>query len=110
MTRNTLSILGLLLVLVVLNSGCLAQLADSAWPCAHQNLQRTGRSLSSRNDIPEILWTFHATDEVLGSPIVGIDNIIYFTTPMFLYALHPDGSVKWSYQLLADADAGPVVS
>ncbi len=108
MARNTLSILGLLLLLAMVTGEGLAQLADSAWPCAHQNLQRTGVSPSSRNDTPEVLWTFHAADEVLGSPIVGIDNIIYFTTPMFLYAVNPDGSARWSYQLLTDADAGPV--
>lgn len=106
--RHMFSILVTILVALALNCECAAQLADGAWPCAQQNLQRTGRSPSTRFDTPRVQWTFHAADQVLGSPIIGIDNIIYFTTSMFLYAVNPDGNIKWSYQLLTDAEAGPV--
>ncbi|MBN1592332.1 MAG: PQQ-like beta-propeller repeat protein [Candidatus Coatesbacteria bacterium] len=98
-----------LIILGLLSVGtCHAQLADTAWPCAQQNLQRTGISPYTRGDTPVLNWTYQASDKVLGTPIVGRDNNIYFATPMFLYALNPDGSFKWKGQLLTDADAGPV--
>jgi len=96
-----------LLGLLVAGS-CFAQLADTAWPCAHQNLQRTGISPHSRGDIPDLTWSYQAVDKVLGTPIVGIDNTLYFTTPMYLYALEANGNFLWTYPLLTDADAGPV--
>ncbi|MBN2208023.1 MAG: PQQ-like beta-propeller repeat protein [Candidatus Coatesbacteria bacterium] len=108
MARKTFSIAALVLILAAVSGESLAQLADSAWPCEHQNLQRTSMSPYTRNDTPEVLWTFRASDEVFGTPIVGIDNVVYFVAPMLLYAVNPDGSARWSYELLADADAGPV--
>ena len=85
-----------------------AQLADSPWPCAHQNLQRTGPSPYPRADRPELIWTYQAVDKVLGSPIVGLGNLIYLTTPMYIYALNPSGQLLWSYLTLTDAVGGPV--
>jgi len=83
-----------------------AQLADSAWPCSHQNLQRTGRSPSSRMDTPELLWTFDAPSRVLGTPIFGLDGKVYFACSMYLYSLSSEGNLEWPLELFADADAG----
>ncbi|MBN2208022.1 MAG: PQQ-like beta-propeller repeat protein [Candidatus Coatesbacteria bacterium] len=102
-TLAAIAFLGLLLA-----GSTFAQLADTAWPCVHQNLQRTGISPYTRGDIPSLTWTYRARDKVLGTPIVGMDDTLYFTTPMYLYALGLDGRFGWTYQLLTDADAGPV--
>lgn len=109
MLRGVFRLLAFCVLFVSLVGGCFAQLADTPWPCMHQNLQRTGQSPYSRFDVPTFGWTYQAADKMLGSPIVGLDNTLYFTTPMFLYALDLNGGqFKWSYQLLTDADAGPV--
>jgi len=60
-----------------------------------------------RGDRPELMWTYQASDKVLGSPIVGLDNTLYFATPMYLCAVNGSGNFLWSYQMLTDADAGP---
>ncbi len=108
MAHRVLALAAATLLGLLLAGSCFAQLADSAWPCAHQNLQRTGICPHRRGDIPDLTWSYQAVDKVLGTPIVGIDNTLYFTTPMYLYALGANGNFLWTYQLLTDADAGPV--
>lgn len=100
----------LLLVILALCTPALSQLADSAWPCAHQNLQRTSQGPNVRLDTASLMWSFDATDRIMGSPIVGLGGVVYFTSPLHLYALEMSGALKWSYELLADAEAGPVQS
>lgn len=48
---------------------------------------------------PTVLWTFNATNSVLSSPAIGPDGTIYFGAGRTeLYALAPDGTMKWSWR------------
>ena len=45
---------------------------------------------------PTEKWVVHATDAIVGSPTVGPDGMIFFTShDKHLYAVTPDGAVKW---------------
>ena len=55
-----------------------------------------GRSTAVGPASPNVKWFFPAA--VVDQPAVGADGTIYFgTADGTLFALHPDGSVKWSY-------------
>lgn len=43
----------------------------------------------------DTLWQFATDGAVMGSAVVGADNTIYFATSNSVYALTPEGSLKW---------------
>ena len=45
----------------------------------------------------EFLWTFNADGRVYCCPAIGEDGTIYFVASTYLYALDPNGFVKWKY-------------
>ena len=72
-------------------------LADSPWPIAHGNMQCTGRSSFKGPQEGKVSWRFteeHMVD-LLCSPVIGEDGTIYFTSNRSLYALNPNGTLKW---------------
>jgi outer membrane protein assembly factor BamB len=52
-------------------------------------------------------WKYDTGSYVSGPPAIGADGTIYFPSNYYLYALHPDGSLKWR---LADRAAYPLGS
>jgi outer membrane protein assembly factor BamB len=81
-----------------------SQLANTPWPMFQHDLQHTGRSPYKGPSTPVLKWRFQVQGEP-ASPVIGIDGTIYVPTGMhnidtigFLYAINPDGSLKWRYQ------------
>mgnify|MGYP000293221734 CR=1 FL=1 len=76
-------------------------LADSPWPIANGNVQRTGRSRFQGPQQGIIEWTYPDEGQYLmennSSAVIGEDGTIYFTTNRHLHALRPDGSLKWKF-------------
>jgi len=76
-------------------------LAGSPWPIAHGNMQCTGRTKYQGPQQGFIEWKFPEEGQWLrennGSAVIGEDGTIYFTTNHYLYALNPDGSIKWKF-------------
>lgn len=75
---------------------------NSSWPMqSHDNLH-TGRSQFSTANNPGVeKWRF-LCDQVDGGPVIAEDGTIYFGVkgyPTYLYALNPDGTLKWKHQL-----------
>lgn len=57
----------------------------------------------------EIKWQFSADDRIVSTPALAADGTVYFNSPKFLYALTPDGKLKWRYFPGADLNTSPVV-
>jgi outer membrane protein assembly factor BamB len=74
-------------------------LSNSPWPISHGNVQRTGRSKFTGPQQGIIEWKFPNEGQSLrennGSAVIGEDGTIYFTTSHYLYALNPNGLIKW---------------
>src|SRR5205814_2014993 len=56
--------------------------------------------LQSLGATPELLWRFPTTNSVYDlprtSPAVGADGTIYFSSSSNLFAIRPDGTLKWA--------------
>jgi len=88
-------------------------LADSPWPITHGDMQCTGRSKFKGPREGKVVWTFSEEDFIFeeSAIVIGEDGTIYFTAIIrrpirqhYLYALNPDGTLKWK-QKLNDTDA-----
>ena len=76
---------------------------DSAWPMKCHDLHHTSRSPYSTASNPGLeKWRFKCegpTGQVAGGIIIGEDGTLYFGDSSWnLYALHPDGRLKWIYK------------
>jgi outer membrane protein assembly factor BamB len=57
-------------------------------------------------------WRYHTSDyrEIISSPAIGLDGTIYFgSLNDTLYALNPDGTLKWSYSTNRDIYSSPAI-
>lgn len=93
-------------------------LANSPWPSPHGNVQCNGRSkyIGPREGI--VAWTFteeRFVNETSGV-VIGSDSTIYFTAgkkanvmKRYLYALKPDGSLKWKKEIEGKFASTPIV-
>lgn len=73
-------------------------LANSPWPIVHGDVQCTGRGRYPGPKKGEIEWVFNiGRGSVNGSPVIGEDGTIYLVTNWQLYAVNPDGSLKWEF-------------
>ena len=76
-----------------------AQLADSPWPMYGHDPQHTGRSPYNGPETPGTKWKVETGDRVESSPAIGVDGTVYVgSNDHHLYAIHPDGSLKWKYE------------
>lgn len=83
-----------------------AQAGESVWPMFRHDLKHTGRTPFTGPATPELSWTFTANDGIVSSPTIGSDGTIYVGagwhylggSDSSLYAINPDGSLKWSYK------------
>ena len=74
---------------------------DSPWPMQSHDLHHTGQSPYSTEDNPGIeKWRFHSRGWVEECPVIDNDGIVYFGGDKdCLYAINPDGTEKWRYEL-----------
>ncbi len=91
-------------------------LADSPWPMFHHDPQSTGRSPYVGPRKGKIKWIFTPGGAIYNSIAIGPDSTIYFPTcyeiegnKSALYALHPDGSLKWKIWLPIGSETQPMV-
>ena len=76
---------------------------DSPWPMKCHDTRHTGRSPYSTADNPGLeKWRFKC-DWVDTTPTIDNDGTIYFGgeyggLPWYLYAVHPNGTLKWRYK------------
>lgn len=76
---------------------------NSSWPMSCHDLHHTSQSpYSTAHNHGAEIWRFQC-DWVDGGPVIAQDGTIYFgdkSYPQYLYALYPNGTLKWRYQLL----------
>jgi outer membrane protein assembly factor BamB len=78
-------------------------LADSPWPMAHHDPQNTGRSKLWGPTQGIISWEFDQAYKMYNSVVVGADSTAYIFIPPAdggLFALNPDGTLKWNLNIL----------
>lgn len=85
-----------------------AQLADSPWPMYHGGASHGGLSPYDTSHVNgEVKWIFEADGAIESSPVIGPDGTIYFGThENNLYAVNPDGTLKWTFDC-GDPVSGP---
>jgi outer membrane protein assembly factor BamB len=73
------------------------------WPMLHYDIRHTGRSPYAGPQSPKIKWAFQVPtgqSVILSSPAIAEDGTIYFTSgDDRLWAVHPDGTMKWGYHM-----------
>ncbi|MFQ5604071.1 MAG: PQQ-binding-like beta-propeller repeat protein [bacterium] len=84
---------------------------QAPWPMYQHDAQHTGRSLFKGPDQPEIKWTFDTgTERWLISSVVGADGTIHITSyDNYLYAINPDGTLKWKFLAGSSNDSSPAI-
>lgn len=76
----------------------IAGLADTPWPMVGHDVRRTGRSPYVGPDSPTEKWSVWTGGPIYSSPAIGEDGTIYVgSDDQKLYAVNPDGSLKWRY-------------
>jgi outer membrane protein assembly factor BamB len=72
---------------------------NTPWPMQSHDLHHTGRSPYSTDNVDGLeKWRFYTDDWFGESPIIDSDGTIYAGAGRELYAINPDGSLKWMYQ------------
>lgn len=93
--------------IAIASSAVVAQtsLAPSSWPAFRNNSQLTAQSIAAGLSNAELHWTAAIGRGQLTSPVVATDGTIYVSgfSDNQLYALNPDGSLKWSFQGSVDS-------
>jgi outer membrane protein assembly factor BamB len=80
----------------------------SSWPMFHQNPQHTGLSSYIGAQAPDVKWTYPNIGEFFTSdPIIDVDGTIY-VGGKGLYAINPDGTLKWYYNC-SNIESAPAV-
>jgi outer membrane protein assembly factor BamB len=73
---------------------------DSAWPMFAHDVHHTSQSPYSTAHIDGLeKWRFYTGDWIEGGIVIDSDGIIYFLSGRYLYALNPNGTLKWNYKL-----------
>ncbi len=106
MMRKIITILLTLLILLpsisIVTSGQKNQddensgLRDSPWPIPQHDVRRTGKSPYGKDGCTGMLkWKAPLTDWATADPVIDRDGTIYVGACGDLYAIYPNGTVKW---------------
>jgi outer membrane protein assembly factor BamB len=86
--------------IILLESEIIAQPVFSQWPMFRRDNFHTGRQLSYGPENPYLSWKFSARISTSVSAVIGPDGTLYIgsnSVPDTLYAINPDGTLKWFY-------------
>ena len=103
-------VLGAIISVSLTSAGIVAQ--ESPWPMFRHDLRHTGHTVYTGPATPTLAWTFQANDAITSSPSIGHDGTIYVGAGGYydrfgwgtggrdssLYAINPDGSLKWQFK------------
>ena len=91
-------------------------LADSAWPMFRQNLQHTGRGNATIAASSTVKWKFQLWNDTSSTPSMGSssaissDGTIYVGSINCIYAVKPDGTLKWKFDTEGSASSAAIGS
>lgn len=85
--------------------------ADSAWPMFRHDNRHTGRSPHMGAQENNLKWTYEANSSLhTSSPALGENGTIYMgSSDDNIYALNPDGTLKWSYKTGGSVKSSPAI-
>jgi hypothetical protein len=87
-----------------------AQLADSPWPILQHDLKHTGQSTNIGPKYPALAWKLNPGSGFNGSPSISNDSTIYIPgQDSCLYAISPQGVVKWKYKAEIPLQGTPTI-
>ena len=76
------------------------ELVDHPWPMLCHDAQHTGQSpYSTEDNLGSIKWIFTRTNMLQSSPVIAQDGTIYLGQFKYLYAINPDGTEKWRWEI-----------
>ncbi len=81
------------------------------WSTFQYNNQRTGRCPYFGPETSDTLWTYTLGGAIFwSSPAIAEDGTIYFgCQDGYLYAINPDGSLKWTYVTYGEILSSPAI-
>ena len=86
-----------------------AQLANSPWPMFRHDLRHTGRSSYTGSGKNYLQWVYPIGSST-STPAIGTDSTIYVGSyDSNLYAINPDGTLKWKYKTGDVIESSPAV-
>jgi len=86
-----------------------AQLANSPWPMFRHDLKHTGRSSYTGSSKNYLQWVYPVGSST-STPAIGTDSTIYVGSyDSNLYAINPNGTLKWKYQTGDTIESSPAV-
>ncbi|MGB2697404.1 MAG: PQQ-binding-like beta-propeller repeat protein [Candidatus Zixiibacteriota bacterium] len=120
--RHKYLVLGLVIAAILSSAGIFAQ--ESPWPMFRHDSKHTGCTDYTGPITPTVAWVFQANDAITSSPSIGYDGTIYvgaggyydrfgYNTGGYdssLYAINPDGSLKWKFKTGKGAYAAGIFS
>jgi outer membrane protein assembly factor BamB len=86
---------------------------NSSWPMKSYNSQRIGRTTSSTANNPGLeIWRFQTWISGVDSGAVVTDDntIIFGSKDYYIYALNPDGTLKWKYETGGQIFSDPAIA
>jgi len=86
---------------------------DSAWPMHGHDVRHTGLSpYNTANNPGEEKWWFKTERNFIeGSPVIDTEGIIYFGSwDNNFYAVYPNGSLKWSFEVGGNVESSPAIA
>lgn len=87
---------------------------ESCWPTYGQNNQHTGLSPYPTRDNPmTIKWKFKTEylDFGSSSPVIDENGVLYIgARDTFLYAINPNGTERWRYDLKGQSSSSPAIA
>jgi outer membrane protein assembly factor BamB len=96
-----------------------AQPAATPWPVVGHDVQHSARSPYTGPQADYAKWIVDGAANSQGSPVIASDGTVYYGTdthnpsdPGKLYAVNPNGTIKWAVSFGPDAniDAAPVIA
>jgi len=82
-------------------------LAATSWPKFQYDTANTGQSPHPSIVNPTIKWSYITDHYIRSSPVIGADGTVYVgSEDSRLYALNPDGTLKWSLATWGQINAG----
>ena len=86
-----------------------AQLADSPWPMFRHDLKHTGRSSYTGSNKNYLQWIYPVGSST-STPAIGTDSTIYVGSyDSNLYAINPNGTLKWKYKTGDIIESSPAI-
>jgi len=81
---------------------------DSPWPMYCHDVRHTGHSPYSTVDTWDEIWRLSTGDWATGDVVIDDDGTIYIGSTA-LYAVYPNGSLKWKYVTYMYTDSAPAI-